>query len=155
MSIGVFSFKEVAPGAEAVSQTQEIVVQDESDAEESNATAAQEDDTDDTDAETYLDYIFEELNLQEVDDFSEEVLPEHMTLSDVTKTLLGDGVSGIDAQSLLEWVFDVFFASVVSSGGGRGGGGRRCDLRFHEGADPGVCDHAAAFRERRHGGRIL
>jgi stage III sporulation protein AE len=104
MSAGVFSFREVAPGAEAVSQTQ-----DEIDAEEGSTTAAQEDDTDDTDAETYLDYIFEELNLQEVDDFSEEVLPEHMTLSDVTKTLLGDGISGIDAQSLLEWVFDVFF----------------------------------------------
>jgi stage III sporulation protein AE len=110
MAAVLFSVKGVVSAADD-SRTQNIT-QENADSQ-TDGNESQQDETtqeqEDTDAEEYLDLIFKELNLQEVDDFSEDVLPERMTLSGVTKTLLGSGISGIDASSLMEWVADVFF----------------------------------------------
>lgn len=63
----------------------------------------------------YLSLIFEELNFDELDSFAEQKLPEKMTLSDIAETLMVQGFDGIDAKTLADWGFDLFFYELAAA----------------------------------------
>ena len=72
-------------------------------------SAADEKKTQDALTKDYLATIREELNLEYMDDFTEQELPEKTSFSDIVNILLEEGFDGIDKKSLMDWGLDLFF----------------------------------------------
>lgn len=61
------------------------------------------------DTTDYLDAIFDELQLEQLDSYITDQLPVKMTFSSMVETLMYEGVDSLDANTIGKWIFDLFF----------------------------------------------
>lgn len=58
------------------------------------------------------DKILEELQLEELDDFTENYMPDKMSFSELVEEVMQDGISGKDAGKICEYVYELVFYEV-------------------------------------------
>lgn len=68
-----------------------------------------------SDTDVLLQEILEELNFTEIDDFTEEYMPQRITFSDIVMQFIENGASGLDAETVYTWVFDLFFYEISAA----------------------------------------
>lgn len=81
-----------------------------SSAEESSAETDWE-----IDEESWMDSILEELYLEELDDFSQNSLPEKIQFSDLVEQFCKEGVNAFDGREIAGWIFDIFFYELAGA----------------------------------------
>lgn len=101
-----------AVGEEAAGET--VIVEETTENAVENTAGEQEPELP-ADSDTYLEAIMEELNLKEVDTFSEDNLPERISFSGMVAQMVENGVSGLDGETVCTWVFDLFFYELANA----------------------------------------
>lgn len=81
------------------------------------AEAAPEEKTEATDMEAsdYMEAIFEELRLEELDAYVKEELPQKITFSDMVVQISDEGLDSLDAETIGTWIFDLFFYEISAA----------------------------------------
>ena len=57
----------------------------------------------------YLDAIFDELQLEDLDRYVTDEIPGKITFSEMVEQIVNEGVESLDAATIGTWVFDMFF----------------------------------------------
>ncbi len=68
-----------------------------------------------SETEMYLDFIMQELHLEEVDEFSKENLPKKLSFSEMVKQLVNGNEEKINTQVIGTWIVDLFFYELASA----------------------------------------
>lgn len=67
------------------------------------------------DAKVYLDAIMDELDLESMDNFSVENLPEKITFSDMVYQLVSGDEGKVNVHTIGTWILDLFFYEISSA----------------------------------------